>query len=60
MTKEQEFASEFMKLVAKYRVSAISLSPFCYGSDNAISLCVGEKIVVDYLPIQDKWVTIID
>ena len=57
MTKEQEFANEFMKLVAKYRVTAISLSPFSYGSDNAISLCVGDKIVVDYLPIQDKWVT---
>jgi len=45
-----------MQLAAKYRVSAISLAPFCYGNDNAISLCVGDKIVVDYFPIQDKWV----
>ena len=48
-----------MKLVNKYPVSALALSPMCYGSDT-ISLCVGDKIVVDYYPVEDKWVSIFD
>lgn len=47
---------QFMKLVKKYKVTAMSTEPFSYGRDMAVSLCVGDKIVLDYHIIDDTWV----
>jgi hypothetical protein len=55
-TKEQEFVDQFMKLVKKYDVTAMSTEPFCYGKNMAVSLCVGDKTVLDYHIIDQTWV----
>lgn len=60
MTKEQEFVKAFLELVDEYKVTAISTEPFSYGRDMVVSLCVGDKIVVDYHVIENQWTSNID